>query len=1383
MADKLYILPYLRKGLSGFISSQSSEKGKTRAEIDLRVKLMGKEHESGQEKEVDLDRKVQLAGPSDVKHVNESAISLVYPPSSKNQTYNASYMPFMEFYEEDFPWRYTPLKESADGSLCPWIMLVAVTKDEFSVRNDPKGVKVVTFNLSSERYNQVFPAYSQKTKTNQACKMAHVQVAMDENAAVTNETVNALLAENPEKGVSRLLCPSVMPADEAITVFLLPVFESGRLGGLGLPADNVRIDEYASANHAVEFPVYYQWSFRTSKSSGTFSELADKLEMTPDEEYGKLSSNLTVDIADSGLLVKNGRRRDENGEIVIDVPAALRLKGEVAEAVTVAKPAIIDRLGEFCEKGDAFLESYAKDKYTTMGFSVCIDLEHRVPDLPKAIKDKVNEYYSYIGWHKTKDVPVRGKEATMAEKIDRIAGVVRASKDHLSQVVAAYEKAKAEKENGDVQENLRDEGKNYVDALREELLKSPMLDSGSGKDDEDPWVVPPVYGAHHLQATADDLKGNGENKIVEEVNLQLRNRIPAGMGSAVVKEHQESFVNRAWQKVERINELNQIIREYCQMAEVNQAAAQRKVKSDPIFDKELSVMGTDAILRVLNNAKRFRGDVTVEGIKGRIEEAAKGKTPRKKSQQQIQFEKNLSSFQKVGRRPDGILYRSVKSHIRDLLTKQVYADLLATIANSSPETVASDRMLAYARELIEAAKTLNSCVKSNGNYVRNLLEKSGGTVTKDAKYKEMSRLYAIFRKTSVLFHNAQKRKDNEPEIKSYSDIMVSKRKRCIGITKGELDELVDPKTWEDALQSETRIQKLAQQRADEFMATNKWLSGVVEPVYSSKNKKFLFTRPSGQFVPTKNMYFINESCSRLVMAAFGKVDMPSDRKSYGWFAQAAKEAAKASNDIFSAIYTSSNPFYPLQVQVGKSVGYVMDEGLFGAVAGGLKLKSTDKPLAIAFNLKGEDGSVSEKQETVYIIPSSYPGLTYKKEYRFTLDEKLFSGDISYGYQNGVCTDVRGSLISGVKDVNNHILSKYLSKLVVMFGVYPSWKEFLGDVRTINHIWLRKPTSATVSLTDDKCVKLSAGDLIALNDANGALYGKLIAKLNGVEIPWKSVKAQTDLISVKEEAALEMEAAERIETIIEKYKDVERGQLDDWQKFVKSPRASSKFPVMAYPEYLEPTFFYLRELSDEFIMPSSGEMRSNSIAILNSNPKFEEAFLLGMNTEMGQELMWREYPTDQRGSYFRKFWDQTTLPDAANLEAEYYDVKKVNAWEGRLGDNHKAGKGGMIVFAIKGDLMRAYPKTRVYLSAIAGNGSVELRHTADMSSWLTEDTFLVGFQGVTERTLAEEKLCLTFQEEMGSVQFTRTGLDIDGCKNSTVFASKALNKPSIFVLPL
>jgi hypothetical protein len=47
---------------------------------------------------------------------------------------------------------------------------------------------------------------------------------------------------------------------------------------------------------------------------------------------------------------------------------------------------------------------------------------------------------------------------------------------------------------------------------------------------------------------------------------------------------------------------------------------------------------------------------------------------------------------------------------------------------------------------------------------------------------------------------------------------------------------------------------------------------------------------------------------------------------------------------------------------------------------------------------------------------------------------------------------------------------------------------------------------------------------------------------------------------------------------------------------------------------------------------------NTIGLLQTNRRFIEAFMVGLNHEMASELRWREFPTDLRGSYFRSFWD-------------------------------------------------------------------------------------------------------------------------------------------------
>ncbi|HTF82836.1 MAG TPA: hypothetical protein VL947_13965, partial [Cytophagales bacterium] len=112
----------------------------------------------------------------------------------------------------------------------------------------------------------------------------------------------------------------------------------------------------------------------------------------------------------------------------------------------------------------------------------------------------------------------------------------------------------------------------------------------------------------------------------------------------------------------------------------------------------------------------------------------------------------------------------------------------------------------------------------------------------------------------------------------------------------------------------------------------------------------------------------------------------------------------------------------------------------------------------------------------------------------------------------------------------------------------------------------------------------------------------------------------------------------------------------------------------------------------YILPNVDKLERNSITLLETNPQFIESFLLGMNHEMARELLWREYPTDQRGSYFRQFWsikDSQIFPKP--LE-ELLDIKEIHKWEGSLGDN---GRGSILVLVIRGELLQKYPDTMIY----------------------------------------------------------------------------------------
>src|SRR4029077_17225102 len=86
------------------------------------------------------------------------------------------------------------------------------------------------------------------------------------------------------------------------------------------------------------------------------------------------------------------------------------------------------------------------------------------------------------------------------------------------------------------------------------------------------------------------------------------------------------------------------------------------------------------------------------------------------------------------------------------------------------------------------------------------------------------------------------------------------------------------------------------------------------------------------------------------------------------------------------------------------------------------------------------------------------------------------------------------------------------------------------------------------------------------------------------------------------------------------------------------RADSLEPILDAPDFPQPMYEAIRDLSQEFLFPGLEQVPANTVTLLETNPKFVESFLVGLNAEMSRELLWRNYPTDQRGTYFRQFWD-------------------------------------------------------------------------------------------------------------------------------------------------
>ncbi|MCW5801494.1 MAG: hypothetical protein KIT31_03840 [Deltaproteobacteria bacterium] len=149
------------------------------------------------------------------------------------------------------------------------------------------------------------------------------------------------------------------------------------------------------------------------------------------------------------------------------------------------------------------------------------------------------------------------------------------------------------------------------------------------------------------------------------------------------------------------------------------------------------------------------------------------------------------------------------------------------------------------------------------------------------------------------------------------------------------------------------------------------------------------------------------------------------------------------------------------------------------------------------------------------------------------------------------------------------------------------------------------------------------------------------------------------------------------------------------------------PVMAHPVFTQPMYVPLAAISQDWVLPGLADVQPNSVALAVTNPPFIEAYMVGLNHEMSRELLWNEYPTDQRGSYFRQFWDPAGLAPVPIPETAK-DIQPIHEWPvgSDLGQHSPRPappdpSRRHVVLLVRGEVLRRYPGTLVYAQRAQG----------------------------------------------------------------------------------
>ena len=133
-------------------------------------------------------------------------------------------------------------------------------------------------------------------------------------------------------------------------------------------------------------------------------------------------------------------------------------------------------------------------------------------------------------------------------------------------------------------------------------------------------------------------------------------------------------------------------------------------------------------------------------------------------------------------------------------------------------------------------------------------------------------------------------------------------------------------------------------------------------------------------------------------------------------------------------------------------------------------------------------------------------------------------------------------------------------------------------------------------------------------------------------------------------------------------------------------------VLMEPSFPQPMYEALKEKSQDLLLPGLDTVLPDTVLGLRTNRAFVESYMIGLNVEMARELLWRGFPTDQQGTYFRNFWG---TDGAATATGDIGDLRE-NLTRA-LGTAPQGSPASQFVLLLRSSLLRRYPNAIIYLT--------------------------------------------------------------------------------------
>jgi hypothetical protein len=320
MSDlNLRFLPWLRRGLARSMRAGTE----TFATVNFSLKVGGEP----------VTQSLRMRGPGDVVGIDSAQISRLEPQPG-TVDFEPNYFPCIEFVTPDLPWMFTPTAPDADDHLLPWLALVTVSDQKATIQtraNAPLPVLTV-------------PLAELPPDLNEMWTWAHVQTTN----LYTGGALTQALEDEPGAFISRIMSPRNLKPDSGYIACLVPTFKAGALVGLGYPIAEDTGQTLAWGKddaEEIELPVYYSWSFRTSKT-GDFQTLVTRLQP---QELDETVGRRDMDITNIGIPMKGAPDTTYFFGALVS-PTAIPDEA-TTQLESPGKDPVIDRPGDFPKPG------------------------------------------------------------------------------------------------------------------------------------------------------------------------------------------------------------------------------------------------------------------------------------------------------------------------------------------------------------------------------------------------------------------------------------------------------------------------------------------------------------------------------------------------------------------------------------------------------------------------------------------------------------------------------------------------------------------------------------------------------------------------------------------------------------------------------------------------------------------------------------------------------------------------------------------------------------------------------------------------------------------------------------------------------------------------